>query len=123
VEILPSDPERTIRFYQEVLGFTLAVRQPVDSPLLREVVYLTLGGTMVEVLVARAPVSRPAEPAQVGYRLLALEVEDMGQAVKYLAGHHIAPAWGPVALTTSIRAEIRDPDGLPIELRQWIARP
>ncbi len=123
VEILPADPERTIRFYQTVLQFTLAARHPVDSPLLKEVAYLKLADTMVEVLIARAPKPPAAEPAQVGYRLLALEVEDMAKVVAYLAGHGVAPTWGPVTLGTSIRAEIRDPDGLPIELRQWKTRP
>ncbi len=99
VELLPSDVERTLAFYQEILGFRLAARHPVDSPLLKEVVYLKLGDTMVEVLSARTPASGALDPSQVGYRLLAL------------------------ALGTSTRAEIRDPDGLPIELRQWRTRP
>jgi len=31
----------------------------------------------------------------------------------------VAPSWGPVTIGKSIRAEIKDPDGFPIELRQW----
>ncbi|HYL82342.1 MAG TPA: VOC family protein, partial [Candidatus Acidoferrum sp.] len=85
VEVLPSDPERTIAFYQEVLGFTLAGRFPVDTPLLKEIVYLKLADTMVEVLAARAPTSAKMDPSQVGYHLLALEVENMEQAIAYLA--------------------------------------
>ncbi len=123
VEILPSNIERTLVFYQDVLGFSLGARHPVDSPLLKEVVYLKLGDTMVEVLAARTPMSGALDPSQVGYRLLALEVDDMQQAVEYLASKGVTMAWGPVALGTSTRAEIRDPDGLPIELRQWKTRP
>jgi glyoxylase I family protein len=123
VEILPSDPERTIVFYQEVLGFTLAGRFPVDTPLLKEIVYLKLADTMVEVLATRTPASATMDPPQVGYHLLALEVENMEQAIAYLASKGIAPTWGPVRLRTSVRAEIPDPDGLPIELRQWMTRP
>ncbi len=78
---------------------------------------------MVEVLAARAPASGALNPSHVGYRLLALEVDDMEQTVQYLARKGIAMAWGPIDLGTSIRAEIRDPDGLPIELRQWKSRP
>ncbi len=59
----------------------------------------------------------------MGYRLLALEVDDMEAAANYLASRGVALAWGPIALGTSVRAEIRDPDGLPIELRQWNTRP
>jgi len=31
-------------------------------------------------------------------------------------------AWGPVKRSDYVRAEIRDPDGNPIELRQWYRR-
>jgi glyoxylase I family protein len=31
----------------------------------------------------------------------------------------VAPAWGPLKRQDYARAEIRDPDGNPIELRQW----
>ena len=37
-----------------------------------------------------------------------------------IARHGVEPAWGPIRRPTYARAEIRDPDGNPIELRQWI---
>ncbi len=123
VELLPSDVERTLRFYQDVLGFTLAGRHGVNSPLLKEVVYLKLGDTMLEVLAARGPIVEKSNPARVGYRALALAVENMEHTVAYLASKQIPITWGPMTLDTSIRAEIQDPDGLPIELRQWRTRP
>ncbi len=123
LEILPSNVERTVAFYRDVLGFRLASRHPVNSPQLTEVIYLKLGETMVEVLAARTPVTGALSPSQVGYRTLALAVDDMKQAIEYLAGKGVAVAWGPVDLGASIRAEIRDPDALPIELRQWKSRP
>ena len=43
----------------------------------------------------------------------------MTKAVAYLEGKGIAIAWGPIDLGDSFRGEIRDPDGLTIELRQW----
>jgi glyoxylase I family protein len=48
-----------------------------------------------------------------------LEVEDMEKAVEYLKERGIAIAREPVDLGTSIRGEIRDPDGLTVELRKW----
>jgi len=55
----------------------------------------------------------------VGYRMMALEVDDMDKARSYLQeqGYHFT--WGPVEGGDYIRSEIRDPDGLPIELRYW----
>lgn len=32
----------------------------------------------------------------------------------------VEPTWGPVKRPTYARAEIRDPDGNAIELRQWV---
>jgi predicted enzyme related to lactoylglutathione lyase len=46
-------------------------------------------------------------------------VEDMDTAVKYLSSKGVEITWGPVTLGKSKRAEIKDPDGLSIELRQW----
>jgi glyoxylase I family protein len=43
----------------------------------------------------------------------------MAKAVEYLKSQGIAMARQPVDLGDSFRGEIRDPDGLIIELRQW----
>lgn len=119
VEIVPSDLERSIRFYSDVLGFRLKSRHPASSPPLREVVYLTLGDTMLELLGVDAPAAPSSEAWQVGSRGMALEVDDMDAALRLLGEKGVSTAWGPVDLGTSIRAEIRDPDGLMIELRRW----
>jgi hypothetical protein len=44
----------------------------------------------------------------------------MDETVAYLAGKDVEIAWGPVNLENSIRAEIRDPDGFTVELREWL---
>jgi glyoxylase I family protein len=51
--------------------------------------------------------------------MIALEVEDMDRTIEYLRGKGVEISWGPVTLGNSKRAEIRDPNGLSIELRQW----
>ena len=119
IEIAPGDFGRTMAFYQEVLGFTFIDRFPVKAPPLKEVAYLRLGDTMIELLSYDHPASASTNPRQVGYRAIALEVTNMEQTITYLEGKGIKIAWGPVNLGDSVRAEIRDPDGLTIELRQW----
>lgn len=119
VEIVPSDVERTLDFYQTILGFKLKVRVQVDAPPMKEVIYLQLGDTVIEVISAEKPAVKSQEAWQVGYRAIALEVEDMEKAVEYLRERGIEMAREPVDLGTSIRGEIRDPDGLTIELRKW----
>jgi glyoxylase I family protein len=120
IEIAPADFERTLTFYQDVIGFTLSSRIPIDMPPLREIAFLKLGDTMLEMLGMIEPDTIAITPAQVGYRAMALEVDDMEQCARELASKGIPIVWGPINLGDSLRAEIRDPDGLTIELRQWL---
>jgi glyoxylase I family protein len=119
VEIIPSDFEKSIVFYTEVLGFTLKERMKVAAPPLEEVAYLKLGDSVLELLRVSDAACATTEPWSVGYRMMALEVENMEQAVEYLAEQGVPITWGPVNLGNSKRAEIHDIDGFPIELRQW----
>ena len=86
---------------------------------MKEVIYLELGDTVLEVLSVDNPEPKSEAAWEVGFRAIALEVEEMTEAVDYLEGKGIAMAWGPVDLGNSVRAEVRDPDGLIVELRQW----
>jgi glyoxylase I family protein len=119
IEIIPSDFDRSMKFYTEVLGFTVKEQMPVPVPPLQEIAYLQLGDTVIELMRVQDPAPASAGPWQVGYRMMALEVEDMDKAIAYLADQGVPVTWGPVTLGPSKRAEVQDPDGLSIELRQW----
>jgi catechol 2,3-dioxygenase-like lactoylglutathione lyase family enzyme len=119
VEIVPRNAEKTIDFYVNILGFRIKSRNEVKMPPMREVIYLELGDTVIEIISADDPDPKSEVPWEVGYRAIALEVEDMAKAVDYLKSKGMAIAREPVDLGDSLRGEIRDPDGLIIELRQW----
>lgn len=119
MEIVPSDTETSIGFYVNILGFKIKSRNEVKMPPIREVIYLELGDTVLEIISADAPEPKSEASWQVGYRGIALEVSDMEEAVDYLKGKGISIAREPIDLGDSYRGEIRDPDGLIIELRQW----
>lgn len=119
LEIVPNDVQRSIDFYTNILGFKLKNRYKIEVPPLKEVIYLELGDTVLEILSVEEPSPKLEQVWQVGYRMMALEVEDMNKTVEYLRNKGIGLSWGPVDLGSSIRAEIKDPDGLSIELRQW----
>lgn len=123
VEIVTNEPERSVEFYTGVLGFKVKFRDRVPLPGgtgSLDIVYLDLDGTAVELLTYGG---MPAEPApqklQLGYRMMAIEVDDMKCALEYLKRKGIDPVWGPVFREKYARAEIHDPNGYPIELRQW----
>ncbi|HBA86669.1 MAG TPA: lactoylglutathione lyase [Geobacter sp.] len=119
VEIIPRDFDKSMKFYTEVMGFNLKERMKVPVPPLEEIAYLALGDTVLELMRVKDAAIANAEPWSTGYRMMALEVEDMDRALEYLQGKGVPATWGPVNLGTSKRAEIHDPDGLSIELRQW----
>jgi glyoxylase I family protein len=125
IELLTAAPERAVKFYTDTLGFHVRERMRIPAtpqgPL--DLVYLELGGTTIEVMAypeaGNGIPSRAAEQ-RLGWQCLALEVEDMDAALGHLKASGIEPSWGPVRRPEYARAEIRDPDGNPIELRQWL---
>ena len=119
IELVTADEERAVRFYTEVLGFRVRSRFTVPGGL--KLVYLDLGGTTVELMTYTEMKPAPqAEGEHLGYRMMALEVDDMQRALGELKAKGIECSWGPIVRPSYARAEIRDPDGNSIELRQWI---
>jgi glyoxylase I family protein len=120
VEFITMDIEKTLDFYTGVLGFSIKRRQqPRPGSPFKEIVFLTLGNTMLEVLVV--PDATPAEdgPPRVAYRMMALEVEDMEKAVNFLKSRGIELTRPLMDMGNAKRGEIKDPNGLSIELRWW----
>ena len=123
IELLTAEPDRIVAFYIGALGFRERQRTRIattpSGPL--DLVYLQLGDTTVEVMCyPDAPCIPPrAAEVRLGWQCLALEVDDMDTALSMLGDKGVAPVWGPLKRPDYARAEIRDPDGNPIELRQW----
>ena len=126
IELLTSALEHTIAFYVNVLGFRERERMriPKTPSGSLDLAYLELGGTTLEVMCYGEAKSIPPRSAQqqLGWQCLALEVDDMDDALNMLKTKGVETAWGPVKRPDYARAEIRDPDGNPIELRQWYRR-
>jgi len=126
VEIVTDQPEKTERFYTDVLGFTVKLRDRIERsgqgvPI--NLVYLDLGGTVVELISYEGVSVAPApQKEHLGYRMIALEVDDMQKAADYLKTKGVDIVWGPRVRETYSRAEICDPNGYHIELRQWFPR-
>ena len=124
VEINTDQPERALAFYTGVLGFSVKSSHTVDgaSPGSRiSIVYLSLGDTGVELISHEGTPIAPAPAGeQLGYRGMALEVTDMDRAVEFLQSKGVEVIWGPHTKPGQYaRAEILDPHGYHIELRQW----
>ena len=123
VEIVTDQLERTERFCRDVLGFTVKLRDRIERSGLGvpiDLVYLDLGGTVVELISYEGVSVDPAPKNEhLGYRMIALEVDDMQKATDYLKTKGVEVVWGPRVRETYARAEICDPNDYHIELRQW----
>ena len=122
IEIVTDRPQESERFYTGILGFTVGARDRIERPdgSVLNIAYLGLGGTTVE-LMAYDGVAVAPQPAleHLGYRMMAIEVDDMREALAFLKTKNIEAVWGPVFRDNYARAEICDPNGYRIELRHW----
>jgi len=77
---------------------------------------------MIEVLKA-APemVDRPVDQRSVGLRMFALKVDDMAQTIEELEARGVEISRPPISPSVyeGLQAEIKDPNGISIELREW----
>ncbi len=123
VEIVTNQPEQTVAFYTDVLGFKVRSRDRIDRSSLgvpMNLTYLDLGDTTVELIAYEGGAVEPLpQHEHLGYRMMALEVDDMQRTIEYLGTKGVEIVWGPKTRETYARAEIRDPNGYHIELRQW----
>jgi glyoxylase I family protein len=123
VELTTDDPDKAIAFYTGVLGFKVKSRDRIERSSLgvpMDLVYLDLGGTVIELIhyVGLRPDPAP-QGDHLGYGMIAIEVDDMDNTLAYLKQKGVEPTWGPKVRERYARAEIRDPNGYSIELRQW----
>jgi glyoxylase I family protein len=126
IELLAAQPERTVAFYTDVLGFRVRSRDRVPATPLGplDLVYLELGGTTVEVMSYPERSLAPRDAGErLGYRMMALEVENMDRALAHLKARGVEAVWGPIRRPAYARAEICDPEGNRIELREWTRQP
>ena len=66
VEIVPLNAEKTIEFYTNTFGFKIRSRNPVKMPPMKEVIYLELGDTVIEVISVDNPEPKSKAAWQVG---------------------------------------------------------
>ena len=134
VGIVVADMDKTLRFYREMLGFSLIARYDPKSPYQNEIAYLKFPGNTNAKLelysMKQATSSEVSYERKVGMREIALTVADVRVELDRLraAGAEVMtepmttvardlPADSPVKRRT--RAAVKAPDGVIIGLYQW----
>jgi catechol 2,3-dioxygenase-like lactoylglutathione lyase family enzyme len=118
VEIVTGNLDRTLKFYMEIIGFRIIQRMNPGRPPIGEIVFIELGGTMIEVFSIKEPAPSSEETWRTGCRKFALEVDDLDKTVEYLKTKGIELSEEVMSVENLKRAEIKDPDGLSIEIIQ-----
>jgi len=138
VGICVSDPERSLAFYRDGLGFSeareLAVEGEPAATLLRlpdvklRAIYLERDGVCIELLHYATPGavgdSRPREMNRLGLTHLSLLVDDLDTALEQLASRGAATLEETRVQNPAMRARaafLTDPDGTLIELVETAA--
>ena len=122
VELIPTDFERSIRFYTDVLGFKLTWRVKPPGSNWEEIVFLGLGGSQLEIKKVNNPAPHDNK-VRVGTPRFALLADDLDETLVMLREKGVVPegevrtANGPDGSRLKL-AEIKDPDGLSIELME-----
>lgn len=118
-----SDLDRSIAFYQDLLGLELKLRKrQADGG---EVAFLEAGGGQLEMGQPPGPVKSPASPpprTQAGLLHITLAVDDVDATYQRLLGAGVTGLEKPRDAYNSemLRrvAFVADPDGIPVELAE-----
>lgn len=113
------DLDRTIAFYCDLLGLTLALRKKNERG---EMAFLDTGSGMLEIACPAADISRARDvpPHEAGTRHLTFAFESVDDAFARLqaAGVDVIEPPRPAYFVEMIKrvAFVRDPDGIMVEL-------
>ena len=135
--ITVSDIERSLAFWQDVLGFELSHRAHQKGELAEQITgvvgaeiliaVLKAPGHKIELLEYRAPPDRERQnnlrPCDLGAAHIALTVDNLDEVLERIAAFGWKTAGEPQTLTVGPNSGkrviyVRDPDGTTIELMQ-----
>jgi glyoxylase I family protein len=117
IAIICSDYERSKHFYTHILEFRVIHEQYREERRSYKLDLQVGDHTQIELFSFEHPPKRPSYPEACGLRHLALEVENIEEAIAYLHTHGIETEPIRVDPITGKRFTFfRDPDELPIEL-------
>lgn len=119
IHVPARDLAESVKFYTDTLGFTLLRRLQVgpegDG---REMVYLELGGVLLELTSTNAG---PSATIPSGNGPFGLVSDDLDTTLAELRARGVSVAWGPREANSfdGRLAAIADPSGMLIEIKEY----
>lgn len=125
-----SDAERSLEFYQGLLGMDVFFDVALDGASMEAVtgeagakgrmIGGLLGGTVVELLeFSHRRLEPAANRAGLGYTNISLSVEDLDATYEQIVSSGWRPDQAPVEIGGVRMFFVRDPDGTPIEFVEY----
>lgn len=121
--ITVANPSASIAFYTGLLGFAIDHTMDLPESHLR-IVFLRLGDSILELFCPERIDGRAASDVNevVGYKHVALAVDNCDEEYRRLSGAGVKFRSAPATVGSSVRvAFFKDPDGLDIELIQYLS--
>lgn len=117
VALKVTDMERSLHFYQQVLGFEL-VRASGTGENGGRSAFLRAGNQALDLFSRPDFVSADKEnPVGMDHLCLCLDAESIEDVIADLQQAQVDIFWGPVARHNSTSVYVYDPDGVHVELR------
>ena len=121
VEIITPDLEDSIKFYTEIIGFEIINRKKIGISGVSEIAHLSLNNSRLELIEMKDPAPVIEQP-HIGYRMMALLVDNMGVAIQHLKDNGVKIVREPISMSEADRGGFRcvfkDNNGVSIEMRQ-----
>lgn len=112
-----NDIERTVKFYQDVLG--LSVTRRFTSPRGAQLVFITTPNSEEEIEICQMPPGAPSVQVQPDLMHLAFEVDDLAVFEAEIKAKGYALSDGPTQTSSgSVIAFVDAPEGYEVELIQ-----
>ena len=116
--LVTTDAERAAHFYIDLLGFKESGRLE-NTPHSGTIIFISLGGTQIELFGTGDAAATPAAERAVGYKHLALLVDDIDGEYERLRAAGVEFGMVPTTVESGLRiAFFTDPDGNALELMQ-----
>lgn len=123
ISIVVSNLEENVRFYRDILGFSIS-KEFYDEKEKAKIVFLSTGNTMLELIAPDKPVKESPLPNweernSTTIEHIAFAVDNIEETVNYLKSKGVEFILGPINSPGVTYGYFKGPDGILLEIIKW----